>query len=96
MAHLLGDAHGEDHTFIRRNEKHSVSSQTSGLVVNDDGSVDVYFGPEATPGREANSLGTGDSTTFELMFRFYGVGPEVMAKQWQLPDVVRETDRGAR
>jgi hypothetical protein len=49
--------------------------------------VDVYFGPKARPGLEANFVETGNSTTFALMFRFYGVGPEVINKQWQLEDV---------
>jgi hypothetical protein len=78
---------GDDHTFIRGNEKYSVSSQTPGLAVNDDGSVDVFFGREPQPGLEANTVSTGESRTFELMFRFYGVGPDVMAKRWTLPNV---------
>lgn len=77
---------GDDHTFIRGNQKYSVSAQTPGLVVNDDGTVDAYFGPRAVAGWEANFIETGDSRTFELMFRFYGVRPEVMSKQWQLDD----------
>ncbi|UGT44260.1 DUF1254 domain-containing protein [Nocardia yamanashiensis] len=77
---------GEDHTFIRGNTTYSVSSQRPGLVVNDDGSVDVYFGPRALPGLEANCIETGEGDTFELMFRFYGVGPEVMDKRWRLED----------
>ncbi len=78
---------GEDHTFIRHNTKYSVSSQVPGLKVHDDGSVDVYFGPRAPAGMEPNFVETGQSETFELMFRFYGVGPEVTSKQWQLTDV---------
>jgi hypothetical protein len=78
---------GDDHTFIRGNTKYSVSAHTPGLAVNDDGSVDVYFGSQSRPGLEANFIETGNSTTFELMFRFYGVRPEVMNKQWQLEDV---------
>ena len=38
----------------------SVSSQTKGLKVNDDGSVDVYFGPEA-PGWRRDKLGANGS-----------------------------------
>ncbi|RDV44962.1 hypothetical protein DOE76_09495 [Leifsonia sp. ku-ls] len=78
---------GAEHTFIRGNTKYSVSSQTPGLMVNEGGTVDVYFGPSARQGREANSIVTGGSETFELMFRFYGVGPEVMRKTWALADV---------
>jgi hypothetical protein len=56
-------------------------------VTNDDGSVDVHFAPEPLPGMESNTVPTKNSEGFELMFRFYGVGPEVMAKEWSLPDV---------
>lgn len=95
---------GEDHTFIRGNTKYSVSSLTPGLTVNDDGTVDVYFGPQAAAGQEANWVETGDSTSFELMFRFYGVQPAVLEKTWQLTDLTRldnattrtDTDGGSR
>lgn len=82
------------HAFIRGNSKYSVSSQTRGLVVNDDGTVDVHFAPKAAPGQEANTIETGDSERFELMFRFYGVGQEVMTKQWGLTDVERVAEPG--
>jgi len=78
---------GDDHTLIEGNTKYSVASQAPGLTVNDDGSVDVYFGPDVEPGREANNVPTGGAPTFELMFRFYGVGPEVLQKTWTLDDV---------
>lgn len=78
------------HAFIRGNTKYSVSSQTPGLVTNDDGSVDVYFAPQAISGLEANTIETGPSDRFELMFRFYGVGQDVMTKKWALTDAVRE------
>ena len=45
--------------------------------MNHDETVDVYFGPEAVAGMATNFIETGDCETFELMFRFYGVGPEV-------------------
>ena len=34
----------------------SVSSQTKGLVANDDGSVDVYFGPQGAPVNESSRV----------------------------------------
>ncbi|MFS0793506.1 DUF1214 domain-containing protein [Microbacterium sp. 1P10AE] len=77
------------HAFIRGNDKYSVSSQTPGLITNDEGTVDIHFAPHAAAGEEANTIETGDSTVFELMFRFYGVGQDVMAKRWALSDVVR-------
>ncbi|MCS5721763.1 DUF1254 domain-containing protein [Herbiconiux sp. CPCC 203407] len=80
---------GDDHTFIRGNTKYSVASIAPGLTFNDDGSIDVYFGPTPPAGLEANWIDTGDSTTFELMFRFYGVSAGLLEKTFQLEDVVR-------
>ena len=36
----------------------SVSSQTKGLLVNPDGSVEVHFGPKSPPGKENNWVQT--------------------------------------
>jgi hypothetical protein len=36
----------------------TVSSQTKGLIINDDKSVDVYFGPKAPAGKENNWVQT--------------------------------------
>lgn len=80
------------HAFIRGNDKYSVSAQTPGLVTNGDGTVDIYFAPHAEEGQEANTIETGESERFELMFRFYGVGQEVMTKRWALTDAVRVTN----
>ena len=50
----------------------SVSSQTKGLLVNTDGSVDVYFGPKAPPGQEINWVQTVPGQTWFAMLRLYG------------------------
>lgn len=78
---------GMTHAFVRGNEKYTVSSQTKGLIVNDDGSVDVYFGPKAIAGKEANFIETGDCETFEILFRFYGTQPAIFDQSWQLNDI---------
>lgn len=85
---------GDDHTFIRGNTKYSVSSLTPGLTVNDDGTVDVHVGPEADPEQAANWIETGASTSFELMFRFYGVQDGVLDKTWRLTDLEQLTVDG--
>ena len=76
----------DSHAFIRENVKYSVSSLTPGLTVNDDGTVDIYVGPKAMPGLEANFIETGKSQAFELMFRFYGTKPEIFDQSWKLND----------
>ena len=60
------------HALIREMPKSAVSSLTPGLAKTADGSMDVYFGPKAPPGKEANWVPTKIDSGFEVMFRFYG------------------------
>ena len=50
----------------------SVSSQTQGLLVNEDGSVDVFFGPKAPSGKENNWVQTISGTAWNTILRLYG------------------------
>jgi hypothetical protein len=50
----------------------SVSSQTKGLLVNADGSVDVYFGPKSPPGKEPNCVQTVPGEGWNAALRLYG------------------------
>jgi len=79
----------DTHAFIRDMDRQSCSSLTDGLVVNDDGSVDVFFGPRPPEGREANWVPTSKGNRFEALFRFYGPGKEVLSGKWILPDITR-------
>jgi hypothetical protein len=67
--------------------KEGVASFTEGLEKNPDGSVDVYFGPKAPNGKEANWLPTVPGKRFFLIFRFYGPEPSFFNKSWKLNDV---------
>lgn len=55
------------------------------MQMNSDGSVDIYFGPNAPAGKEANWLPTGED--FFLLFRFYGPENAYLDKSWKLPDI---------
>jgi hypothetical protein len=55
--------------------------------MNADGSVDVYFGPEALAGKESNWVPTSSDGGFEVLFRFYGPQKAIFDKTWQLPDI---------
>lgn len=77
----------ETHAFVREMSRQGRSSQSPGLMVNPDGSVDLYFGPTAPPGKEANWTPTKAGREFELLARFYGPTPELFKKTWQLNDV---------
>jgi hypothetical protein len=50
----------------------SVSSQNKDLLVNKDGSVDVYFGPQAPAGKESNWIQTIPGKGWFMILRLYG------------------------
>ena len=56
-------------------------------VVNADGTVDVYFGPEAPDGNEKNWVPTVSEKGFFLVFRFYGPTEGYIDKSWVLNDL---------
>jgi hypothetical protein len=61
----------------------SVSGQTKGLLVNADGSVDVYFGPKAPPGKEKNWAQTVPSKGWFVVLRLYGPLEPWFNKTWR-------------
>ena len=72
------------HSFIREMPKLAVSSLTPGLAKNADGSTDIYFGPKAPAGKEANWAPTRSGGQFEVLFRFYGPEKPLFDKTWKL------------
>lgn len=77
----------ETHALIRNMSHAARSSQSPGLQVNQDGSVDLYFGPKAPAGKETNWTPTDPRGEFEILFRFYGPQPSLFDKTWVLPDI---------
>ncbi len=77
----------ETHALIRNMQWASRSSQSTGLKKNTDGSVDVYFGPKAPAGKDANWVPTGLKGKFEVLFRFYGPQKPLFEKSWKLTDI---------
>ena len=60
----------------------SVSSQDEGLVVNADGSVEIYFGPKA-PAHEANWIQTVPGRGWNTILRIYGPLDPWFDKTWR-------------
>ena len=57
-------------------------------ATNADGSVDLYFGPEAPKGLENNWVDTRPSKGFFVWFRSYYFPTEAFFdKSWSLPDI---------
>ena len=67
----------------------------SGPKVNQDGSVDVYFGPAMPPGQEKNWIKTVPGKGWFPIFRFYGPLQPLFDKTWILPDI-EEARRSAK
>ena len=61
----------------------SVSSQTKGLLVNSDGSVDIYFGPKAPAGKEKNWVQTLPDKGWNTILRLYSRLEPCFDKTWR-------------
>jgi hypothetical protein len=62
-------------------------SSRNDIVANDDGSVDVYFGPTPPKGHERNWIQTVPGKGWFAYFRFYGPTEAFFDKSWSLPDI---------
>jgi hypothetical protein len=80
----------DTHAFIRDQTTLSRSSLSPGIQKNADGSVDVWFGPEAPPGKESNWVPTNPGGRFEVFFRLYGPEKPLFDKSWVLPDIEKD------
>jgi hypothetical protein len=79
----------ETAAWIRDVPKVGLDSSMEDLVANPDGSVDIYFGPNAPDGKEGNWIPTREGRRFILLFRFYGPEPAALDGSWELNDVQR-------
>lgn len=61
-----------------------IRSLNSDLMQNEDGSYDVYFGPEAPEGFENNWVETNEGDGFFVYMRFYSPTEAYYDKSWQL------------
>jgi len=76
------------HGLVRDMKRASRSSQSPGLLVNADGSVDIHFGPAAPRSKDSNWVPTSPDGEFEVLFRFYGPEKSLFEKKtWRLPDI---------
>jgi hypothetical protein len=79
----------QTHALIRNMPRASRSSQIPELQKNADGSIDIFFGPQAPTGKDSNWVPTDPARKFELMFRLYAPTKALFDKQWVLPDVAK-------
>jgi hypothetical protein len=75
------------HALIRELPHASRSSHRPDLEANPDGSVDIFFGPQAPAKKESNWIPTRPDGQFEVLFRLYGPKPALFDKSWAVPDI---------
>jgi hypothetical protein len=64
----------------------SKNNKKAGMVENRDGSVDLYFGPDAPEGREGNWIQTVPGKGWFAILRLYGPLDDWFDKKWQPGD----------
>ena len=77
-------------TYVENTPKAGVSSLDQGFITNPDGSVEIYFGPKAPKGKEANWAPTKAGVDYFLLFRFYGPTEALIKKTWTLGDLIKQ------
>lgn len=75
------------HALIRDTPSSSRASSSPGITTNEDGSVDIFFGPMAPDGASTNWVPTKACNAFEVLFRFYGPDEALFDKTWKLSDI---------
>jgi hypothetical protein len=76
-----------DTRYITQNEqKIADRSSIMDLLKNEDGSIDIYFGPTAPKGKEQNWIPTNPGEGWFSYFRLYGPLESYFDKSWVLPD----------
>jgi hypothetical protein len=73
--------------LIRNVARPSIDAYDKKVSKNADGSMDIYFGPKAPSGMEANWVPTLSGKDWFPYFRFYGPERPLFAKTWKLPDI---------
>jgi len=73
--------------IIRNKQQIADRSARMDLIINEDGSVDLYFGPDAPAGKEANWIPTVADKAWFPYFRLYSPKQEFLNKSWILPDI---------
>ncbi len=77
----------ESRSMVQTDTNIAALSSYDKLKTNEDGSVDLYFGPSAPKGYETNWVKTPEGKGFFAMFRWYGPLDPFFDKSWSLPDV---------
>jgi hypothetical protein len=62
------------------------------LLINEDGSVDIYFGPDAPEGKKQNWIPTVPNQGFFAYLRLYAPLEAYFDRSWELPDIEKASN----
>jgi len=79
----------ESRSMLQNGHAFPSLSQFTGPEINPDGSVDIYFGPEAPAGKEKNWIETVPGKGWFPLIRFYGPLQPFFDGSWK-PDDIEE------
>lgn len=74
-------------SMLQTNQQFPSLSSEKNLHKNPDGTVDVYFGPTAPPGKESNWVQTIPGKAWFTIFRLYGPLAPWFDRSWKLADI---------
>jgi len=85
-------------SFVSTDQRRPSLSSLKDLTHNPDGSIDLYFGPQAPQRMRSNWIKTETGKGFFLLFRLYSPTADYYAGKWPLGDmteaVLRKTAPG--
>lgn len=79
----------ETRSFIETTQDIAGLDSRKGMIKNDDGSVDLYIGPEAPQGKEKNWIPTVPGRGWFAYFRLYAPTEAYFDRSWKLPDLIQ-------
>ena len=79
--------HNDTRYLIQNEQKRADRSSRYDLLQNDDGSVDIFFGPTPPNGKEQNWIATNPDEGWFSYFRLYGPLEAYFDRSWVLPSV---------
>lgn len=74
-------------SMVQTDTNKAALSSYDQLKTNQDGSIDLYFGPSAPEGMAANWVKTSRGKGWFTYFRWYGPTQAFFDKSWRLPDI---------
>ncbi|MCB1489540.1 MAG: DUF1254 domain-containing protein [Bauldia sp.] len=74
-------------SMMATSQAYPARSSYDDVVANDDGTIDLYFGPKAPAGKEANWVETDPDKGWTGIFRIYGPLEPFFDQSWKLNDI---------